>query len=416
MALRDRRSVVIGLFLAVTLVFTRGIPERIGDTLQVTLPLAGFGCAVATGNISGYFTRYATMWATVHTAKRSLGGTKLNQRPRGGGKGFPSGHTASAVFGASSLVHACLSNAPVLKTIVVVGAAYTGSSRIEAGKHNIWQVLAGALLALAFERGFRRGGFWYARARGLRRRSLPFRKSFVRRALSHLREVRDRIVLDRPGTVGSLVAAIFIANTIAGAVRAETWALSAYTGYQSAGSSDISGVDPTGIGAFMFSTDWNGSSFEMPPYWGLRGTYWLNSRDGIALELTHAKVIADPAIAAANGFSELEFTDGLNTLTLNWMRRLASTGAWTPYSGLGGGIAFPYVEVTTTGDSTNEYQVTGPAVTGIIGAARPIGSQMDLFLEYKGTWTSHEADLVGGGRFEADILTHALNIGVTLNF
>lgn len=172
-AIRAKPACLVMVFLTLTLIFTPKAPVRFGDTLQVVLPLAGFGCAVASGNWSGYFGRFAALWVTVHASKRGLGMARIAQRPNGHYRGMPSGHTAAATFGASALVHSCLQNAPVLKTIVVLGAAYTAGSRIEADKHDIWQVLAGALLAIAFERGLRRSVF-----RRLRLRPSPLQSHY----------------------------------------------------------------------------------------------------------------------------------------------------------------------------------------------------------------------------------------------
>jgi lipid A oxidase len=61
-------------------------------------------------------------------------------------------------------------------------------------------------------------------------------------------------------------------------------------------------ITPPGIvggGSETRSIDWDGGSFEMPPYWGVRGTYWLSksSNWGFALEYTHQKAIADSPTA-----------------------------------------------------------------------------------------------------------------------
>ena len=153
------------VFLALAFVLKPKEPVKLGDTLQVALPLAGFGCAIASGSWSGYFGRFAALWVTVHVSKKGLGKASISRRPSGRYRGMPSGDTAAATFGASALVHSCLQNAPILKTMVVLGAAYTAGSRIEAGKHDIWQVLAGALLAISFERGLRQPVLRRLRAR-----------------------------------------------------------------------------------------------------------------------------------------------------------------------------------------------------------------------------------------------------------
>lgn len=151
------RPAIVELFLGLCLLLTERGAERYGDTLQIALPAAAFGCAVAGGGGLDYVQRYGGMWLTLHGLKNGLGEAEINQRPSGGHRGFPSGHTASAVFGASSLANACVQNAPALKLAVTVGAAFVPASRIEAGAHDIWQALAGALLALMWERGFRSG-------------------------------------------------------------------------------------------------------------------------------------------------------------------------------------------------------------------------------------------------------------------
>lgn len=97
--------------------------------------------------------------------------------------------------------------------------------------------------------------------------------------------------------------------------------LSFYTGSQGAPHSGVSGTDPGGVGAFDVNAKWLGKSFEMPPYYGMRATWWRNDRFGYGVEFNHAKIYADDATLAATGFSRLEFTDGLNIVTLNVWRR-----------------------------------------------------------------------------------------------
>ncbi|MEO0498621.1 MAG: lipid A oxidase, partial [Pseudomonadota bacterium] len=55
----------------------------------------------------------------------------------------------------------------------------------------------------------------------------------------------------------------------------------------------------------------------------MRGTWWLPQYEGfgVSLDFTHAKVYGDAATLAANGLTTLEFTDGINMLTLNGLYR-----------------------------------------------------------------------------------------------
>jgi membrane-associated phospholipid phosphatase len=167
--IRRWRSGLIAAFLILSLVATERRAERYGDTLQVVLPLAALGCSIVNGDALEYTGRYAAMWVTMRLSKLLVDGP-IAERPHGGDDGFPSGHTTSAAFGASALVFSCLGDAPVLKTAVVFAAAFTGASRIAADAHDIWQVLAGGIWAVLFERLLRRPGPLRARVARLFRR------------------------------------------------------------------------------------------------------------------------------------------------------------------------------------------------------------------------------------------------------
>lgn len=191
--------------------------------------------------------------------------------------------------------------------------------------------------------------------------------------------------------------------------------LSFYGGVQSAPSSDIS-IRDTVIGNDDFSLDWEGRSFEAPPYYGIRATHWQSPTFGFGLDFAHNKVYpTDESLPA--GYDVLEFTDGLNTLTVNAYRRWEQgIGDLSPYVGGGIGVALPHVEVTNGASETFGYQLTGPAATWIAGASMPINDRWSVFGEYKGTFSSNTADLDSGGTLEADIFTNAVNVGVSFNF
>lgn len=147
--------VVLGTLLAVILLSPINT-ERYGDRLQVALPMIAWGCAATRGDGKELFVRFAAMFTTMHASKIVLGDAPINRRPNGGSAGFPSGHTAAAVFGASALVNDCLAKNPLARTIVVFAAAYVGGSRIAVNKHDILQVFAGGALGVFAERVLRR--------------------------------------------------------------------------------------------------------------------------------------------------------------------------------------------------------------------------------------------------------------------
>ncbi|MBY6002533.1 outer membrane beta-barrel protein [Salipiger bermudensis] len=214
-----------------------------------------------------------------------------------------------------------------------------------------------------------------------------------------------------------LTATVSVAAMAASQAAAQDFELSIYTGWQTAPHSRVSGDYPGG-GDYDALIGWDGKSFEMPPYYGLRGTWWRSETFGVALEFTHAKVYAPEDEREAIGFDRMEFTDGHNLLTLNAMKRWPDQwGSMTPYAGAGLGIAFPHVDVETTGgDKTYGYQLTGPAVRLLAGVSYPINDRVSVFGEYQFTYSTNEADLDGGGSLETDIKTNAINVGLSLNF
>lgn len=192
--------------------------------------------------------------------------------------------------------------------------------------------------------------------------------------------------------------------------------LSFYLGSQEAAHSRVRGSDPGGIGDFNLLVGWEGKSFEMPPYYGVRATWWRDDRLGFGIDFNHVKVYAPDGTKAANGFDTLEFTDGLNVLTANVMYRFPNKSKWTPYVGAGLGVSIPHVEVTTAGGKTFNYQYGGPAAALIAGVSYSFNDTWAVFGEYKGTYTRNNVDLDNGGYLKTNIVTNAVNIGVSYRF
>jgi lipid A oxidase len=197
--------------------------------------------------------------------------------------------------------------------------------------------------------------------------------------------------------------------------------LSFYTGYQTAPHSVVSGNDiaPGGAGPFSFTAGWDGRSYEMPPYYGFRVTWWKTDNWGFGIDYTHSKVYADDSTLAASGFPILEFTDGLNNLTLNATYRWTNEGSkWQPYVGAGLGVVIPRVEVISAagGPATDEFQLAGPSAMVNAGISYQLNDRWAVFGEYKGTYSRLTADLTGGGTLKTNIITNALNAGVAFSF
>ncbi|MEE9375763.1 MAG: outer membrane beta-barrel protein [Rhizobiaceae bacterium] len=160
---------------------------------------------------------------------------------------------------------------------------------------------------------------------------------------------------------------------------------------------------------------WDGASFKMPPYYGVRATWWLDSAPefGVALDFTHAKVEAAPLPA---GFTTLEFTDGINYLTVNAMYRWDMGNGFTPYVGLGAGLTIPHVEVEAPGilqGRTFEYQVTGLAAQALAGVSYQFDDNWSMFGEIKTNYGVVNARLFGGDTLKTNIINNQVIFGFT---
>ena len=207
------------------------------------------------------------------------------------------------------------------------------------------------------------------------------------------------------------LAMIFMAASAVAEVE-----LSFYGGAQNAPHSDVFISGDSAYPARTF-IGWEGRSFDSPIYYGLRATIWQSQTFGYGVDFAHNKIYPQDSELDGTPFETLEFTDGLNTLTVNAYRRWpGALGAVTPYVGGGLGLAIPHVEVSNGTTETFGYQVTGPAATWIAGASYPISEDWSVFGEYKGTYSQNEADLEGGGTLRTDVITNAVNVGVSFSF
>lgn len=204
----------------------------------------------------------------------------------------------------------------------------------------------------------------------------------------------------------------FLALPICASAQVE---LSFYGGFQTVEPSDVAIRDPD-FGTRDIAVDWEGRSFDAPAYYGLRATRWQSQQFGFGIDFAHNKAYASEDTRPVD-IETLEFADGLNTLTVNAYRRWRNViGDVTPYVGGGVGLSVPHLEVSNGSSATSGYQVSGPAATWIAGASLPINAQWSVFGEYKGTYAANNADLDTGGTLQADVVTNALNVGVSFNF
>ncbi len=172
--------------------------------------------------------------------------------------------------------------------------------------------------------------------------------------------------------------------------------------------------------------EWDGNSFQMPPYWGVQATYWLNrgASWGVAIDYTHAKAYANIDFGADLVYSHLEFTDGNNLIIANLMYRFPAMmdGKLVPFVGAGGGVTIPHVEVITKLGSpvgashTWEYQWAGGAAQVLGGLEYKLNESWSLFAEGKLSYSHLRTDLEGGGSFKTYLWTPQLAVGLSYRF
>jgi lipid A oxidase len=169
--------------------------------------------------------------------------------------------------------------------------------------------------------------------------------------------------------------------------------------------------------------DWEGKSFQMPPYWGAQLTYWFNrgASWGIAIDYTHAKAYADLNFADPTvPYSHLEFSDGNNLALLNLMYRFEPImgGRAVPFVGIGGGVAIPHVEVTLKApfSRTFEYQLAGGAAQVLAGLEFKLDEAWSVFAEGKLSYSHLDTELENGGKFKTYLWSPQLAIGLSYRF
>ncbi len=206
------------------------------------------------------------------------------------------------------------------------------------------------------------------------------------------------------------------ASVFATAVQAEP-SISVYGGLNASPHSTVKYDFNQGAGPQSSTVGWDGASFKMPPYYGIRATWWFESAPawGIAADFIHAKVVASPRPA---GFAKLEFTDGINFLTANLMYRFQNESSFTPYAGIGVGLSIPSVEVVNAAltSSTKEFQIGGPAAQIFVGLDARINDNWSVFGELKSSYTRIEAELSGGGSLSTNLISNQVIFGVTYSF
>lgn len=210
-----------------------------------------------------------------------------------------------------------------------------------------------------------------------------------------------------------------------------------YMGKSLSPRSDVTMTAPDDTNLTLKDVKWKPDSFKPSPYYGARAIDW-NSRApsfGAMVDYTHAKATADrtqtvsqtgkrsgkeipPSEPFAATFRKLEFTHGLNFLTINGVYRAAGLHRRIiPYVGLGIGFTIPFVHARIAEaprkDEFLEAQMTGIAYQVLGGIEwRMFKSDLrSVFTEYKLTYTPHDVTLKKGRKVKTNIWINQFNVG-----
>lgn len=135
------------LFLCSFHVFAqRETPEVVGDVFENVLTATAIITPLIIKDKAGFKQAVKTVVATAlvtHGLKRLID----KPRPNGGSYSFPSGHTSASFAGAAFIQrrYGWKYGAPLYAM-----AVYTGWSRVNANKHDYWDVLGGAAIGAGF--------------------------------------------------------------------------------------------------------------------------------------------------------------------------------------------------------------------------------------------------------------------------
>ncbi|WP_254367951.1 phosphatase PAP2 family protein [Paracoccus sp. Z118] len=121
--------------------------EDFGTVMKYGLPLVAAACAVDQDRFGDFALRGGLQVGLVLGLKKTVG-APLGIRPRGMGEGFPSGHAASAAFGAADLASKCVDGNAGAQAGLIAAALLASFSRVDAGEHTPAQAAAGTAIGL----------------------------------------------------------------------------------------------------------------------------------------------------------------------------------------------------------------------------------------------------------------------------
>ncbi len=224
--------------------------------------------------------------------------------------------------------------------------------------------------------------------------------------------------------------------------RAE-WVIAGYFGSAATTRTYLALTQPaSGTSVRFDSVDYQGRSFQLPPYYGYRAAYFFRSPGwfGIEAEVIHMKVYAQPdQVVPASGtidglpvtgpipigaiVQRFSLSHGQNLLLGSAVLRYAlgecgdyRTARLIAVARVGAGPTLPHAESTVAGAGDEHYQVGAIAFQVAGGVELRLWKGLHGLAEYKFTRCRQAVDGAAGSRFESLLNTHHIAFGASWHF
>lgn len=211
-----------------------------------------------------------------------------------------------------------------------------------------------------------------------------------------------------------------------------------YLGGSIARNSDVILKAPDDTDVKLNKVRWWNESLIDSPFYGARGIKWAETVPalGSMVDFTHSKATAYEQVVTQSGkvggkpvpasgkfedtFRKLEYTHGLNSITMNGMFRITRLHPRIrPYFGIGLGLMVPHVDAQRAGfprkTRTLGPQITGPVfqVLGGIEWRIFVSNRYSSITEYKLALSRNTAKLKTGGTVSTNFWINQIVVGIT---
>ncbi len=121
--------------------------ELAGDIIQIAIPVTALGMSLVMEDDYNGTVQFSKSFSSTFVATQVLKYGVNEERPNGGDRSFPSGHTSAAFSGASFIQrrYGWSYGVPAY-----LAATYVGWTRVYADAHYTHDVIAGALIGIGF--------------------------------------------------------------------------------------------------------------------------------------------------------------------------------------------------------------------------------------------------------------------------